>query len=90
MVTVSRWGREGLKPGDFVMEGPPNRANFLKSGKRQPGGGNQRAVFEAGQQFQVPAGSLKPSNEAATATFADKGVFGWDKWLLGQRAYKPE
>ena len=28
-VTVSRWGREGLQPGDFVMKGDANYANYI-------------------------------------------------------------
>ena len=89
MTTVSRWGREGLRPGDFVMEGGATRGNYYRSGKWQPGMGNQRAAFEAGQEFTVPKSALKPPSEAATARFFDRGVFGWVKKLLGQRAYKP-
>ncbi|NJL27193.1 MAG: hypothetical protein HC897_04535 [Thermoanaerobaculia bacterium] len=89
MVTVSRWGRQGLESGDFVMKGGATRANYIKSGKWQPGMGNQRAPFAAGQEFGVPESSLKPPSQAATATFFDKGVFGWIKQLLGQRAYEP-
>src|SRR5579884_25577 len=29
LITVSRWGRPGLEPGDWVMKGPANRWNYL-------------------------------------------------------------
>ncbi|MBC2592658.1 hypothetical protein H5P28_00130 [Ruficoccus amylovorans] len=89
-VTVSRWGREGLRPGDFVMEGKASLANWLKSGKWQPGAGNEFARPSSGQEFQVPRSTLKPPSQAATATWADKGPFGGVKKMLGQRAYVPE
>ncbi len=37
MCTVSRWGRAGLEPEDWVMKGDANFFNYLKSGKWDPG-----------------------------------------------------
>lgn len=89
VVSVSRWGRPGLEPGDFVMKGPANRWNYFKSGKWQPGMGNRYTAFKAGEEFVVPKSTLVSPSKAATATAADKGLAGWIKEVMGQRAYKP-
>ena len=81
LTTVSRWGREGLKAGDWVMKGGPNKWNYLRSFKWQPGTGNEYAPFDAGQEFQVPASSVKwPTG---------LGIDGRWKGLFGQRVYTP-
>ncbi len=89
MTTVSRWGREGLQPGDFVMNGGATKYNYAMSGKWQPGAGNTMASFSSGQEFTVPASTLGAPSQAATAGAFDKGVFGWVKYGLGQRSYNP-
>ena len=89
MVTVSRWGREGLENGDFVMMGKANPINYLRSGKWQPGSGNQFAPFSSGAEYQVPFETLRAPSEAVGAhpvvdgTWADLIKGDW----LGQRAY---
>jgi hypothetical protein len=81
LVPVSRWGREGLQPGDWIMRGPKNRWNYLRSFKWQPGMGNQYTTFKDGEEFYVPASSIKwPKGW---------GIDGWWKGLFGQRIYKP-
>ena len=80
-VEVSRWGRPGLKPGDWVMKGPVSRGNYFRSGKWQPGLGNQFAPYSSGRNYTVPQSSLHwPSGF---------GVDGWIKGLFGQRIYRP-
>ena len=80
-VDVSRWGSPGLKPGDWVMKGPPSPGNYFLSFKWQPGMGNQFAPYSAGQRFSVPQSSLHwPSGW---------GINGWWKGLFGQRIYRP-
>ncbi len=81
LATVSRWGSEGLNPGDWVMKGPANLKNWIMSGKCQPGLGNEFAPLASGQEFQVPASSLRwPSGW---------GIDGRWKGLFGQRIYRP-
>ena len=89
MTTVSRWGRPGLESGDFVMEGKANLWNYAKSGKWQPGGGNEFAGFKSGEEFIVPQYTIQPPSRGATATFVDKGPFGWMKNKMGQKSYVP-
>ena len=83
-------GTGGLEDGDFIMKGPKNKMNYWKSGKWQPGGGNQRAPYESGQEYVVPRDTVKPPNEAKNATLWDKGLFGLIKKWLGQRSYVKE
>jgi RHS repeat-associated protein len=81
LTIVSRWGSQGLKPGDWVMNGPANSANYLGSFKWQPGMGNEFALPSTGQQFQVPASSLSWPNGF--------GIDGAWKGIFGQRIYTP-
>ena len=90
MTTVSRWGRPGLQAGDFVMEGGATKMNYFNSGKWQPGFGNQKAPFGAGEEFIVPSSSLLKPSHASTATIFDKGPFGWMKDKMGQKTYSPK
>jgi RHS repeat-associated protein len=79
---VSRWGRPGLQPGDWVMDGNPTFWNYAMSGKYQPPwmpGGNTPAAFSSGQTFFVPPSSLQ----------YPPGFFGPIKGALGQRIYSP-
>ena len=81
LVTVSRWGREGLNPGDWVMKGEKTWWSYLRSGKWQPGMGNQFAPFSSGASYQVPTSCLsRPTGW---------GVDGAVKGLFGQRKYMP-
>ena len=90
LTTVSRWGRLGLKDGDFVMQGNANWWNWIKSGKWQRGMGNQYAPLKSGQEFVVPKSSILPPSQASTAhPIADQGIIGWyKKTILGQRSYE--
>ena len=84
IMTVSRWGRDGLQPGDWVMKGSrKNPLNYFLSGKWQPSwmpGNNQFAWPGSGKDYLVNPGDLKlPS-----------GVTGFLKGLLcRQRIYNP-
>ena len=81
MMTVSRWGREGLQGGDWVMKGGENFWNYVRSFKWQPGMGNTFASPSSGSSFSVSASSIKwPTGW---------GINGWWKGLLGQRRYFP-
>ena len=80
-VTVSRWGRPGLLPGDWVMKGPATRWNYIRTAKWQKGFGNEFAGFGTGEEFTVPASSIRRPN--------GKGLDGkWKGWF-GQRKYHP-
>jgi RHS repeat-associated protein len=86
MTTVSRWGREGLQPGDWVMNGPATPINYLLSGKYQPTwvptfgqAPNIPASFSGGMEFNVPASSV----------VVPPGIEGAVKSLLNQRMYRP-
>jgi RHS repeat-associated protein len=82
-IPVSRWGRPGLEPGDWVMKGPKSPGNYIKSGKWQPWDPifrNQFAPYGSGEQFLVPESSLQ----------WPRGIFGPIKGGLGQRRYWPK
>ncbi len=78
---VSRWGRPGLSPGDWVMNGGTGVLTYLMSGKWQPGLGNQFANFGSGQNFLVPKSALQNPG------WVENGL-GWVKSLLGQRLFQ--
>ena len=80
-VPVSRWGRLGLQPGDWVMNEPKNPWNYLRSGKWQPGWGNEFAPYGSGMQYEVPPSALQWSS--------GWGLDGRWKGLFGQRIYNP-
>ncbi len=82
-ITVSRWGRPGLQPGDWVMKGKANYWNYVRSGKWDPFKWNQFAPFSSGQEYEVPVSSIKwPTG---------LGIDGWWKGLIyGQRIYNPD
>jgi RHS repeat-associated protein len=82
LVPVSRWGRPGLQPGDWVMPGPPTQLNYRLSFKWDSiSPSNIVSPITAGQAYMVPAGSVKwPSGW---------GMDGWWKGLFGQRIYSP-
>ena len=54
LVPVSRWGREGLQPGDFVMKGPANYWNWLRSFKWERTPYNQFAPLASGRTSPPP------------------------------------
>lgn len=81
LVLVSRWGRSGLQPNDFVMNGGVSRSTFLRSFKWDPNPSNIRVPFRAwrsGEAFKVPRYTLEAPK-------------GWEsfKHIYGQRIYKP-
>ena len=79
---VSRWGRPGLNPGDWVMTGKTSPLNYLLSGKYQPSwfpGNNIPAPYSSGVTYNVPPSSLS----------FPAGPLGPIKGLLGQRMYNP-
>jgi len=78
LTLVSRWGREGLQSGDWMMKGEANWSNYILSGKFDPGPWNQFASFSSGSEYLVPGSTLYWPP-------------GWEvfKGLLGQRIYLP-
>jgi RHS repeat-associated protein len=84
-VIVSRWGRPGLLPGDWVMLGPATYKNYILSFKWEPAWPglapelqNEPADFSSGREYLVRRSTLKfPS--------------GWEafKSIYGQRIYQP-
>ncbi len=82
LIPVSRWGRAGLEPGDWVMKGPVSPYNYLMSGKYQPlswPGNNIPAPYMSGVAYNVPPTSLSWPT----------GPLGTVKGLIGQRIYTP-
>jgi hypothetical protein len=91
-VTVTRWGREGLQPGDWVMTGGKTRSNCWKSGKWQPEwmpGRNKPASFPSGKSFEVRASSLRLPRMGDVGTEFDNAATLRIKGWLGQRIYDP-
>ncbi len=80
-ITVSRWGREGLEAGDWVMKGGQNWWTYARSFKWQPGMGNQFAPYGAGASYQIPASAARWPTGI--------GIDGAWKGLFGQRVYLP-
>ncbi|EER62092.1 YD repeat protein [Acidovorax delafieldii 2AN] len=80
-ITVSRWGREGLETGDWVMKGGQNWWTYARSFKWQPGMGNQFAPYGTGASYQIPASAARWPTGV--------GIDGAWKGLFGQRIYLP-
>lgn len=80
-ITVSRWGREGLEAGDWVMKGGQNWWTYARSFKWQPGMGNQFAPYGTGASYQIPASAARWPTGV--------GIDGAWKGLFGQRIYLP-
>ena len=80
-ITVSRWGREGLEAGDWVMKGGQNWWTYTRSFKWQPGMGNQFAPYTTGASYQIPASAARWPTGV--------GIDGAWKGLFGQRVYLP-
>lgn len=81
MVPVSRWGRPGLEPGDWIVPGPPGRITYLRSFKWDPLPTNQFAPPSSGQAFMLP-----PENVRWPTGWGPDGAF---KGIFGQRRYLP-
>jgi len=82
MIEVSRWGREGLQPNDWVMKGRASGWNYFWSGKYQPGFGNQFAPYGSGTTYVVPEYTIRNPN----GYFVIDGII---KTGVGQRIYDP-
>jgi RHS repeat-associated protein len=85
-VPVSRWGRPGLKPGDWVMEGPKSPLNYLASGKYQ-----WPWVPTFGQSANIPASYMSgvTYNVSPSSLSWPSGLLGAVKAAMGQRIYTP-
>lgn len=81
IITVTRWGRDGLEPGDWVMKGGKNWWNYTRSFKWQPGMGNEFAPYKNGKSYEVPLNTIKWPN--------GWGIDGAWKGMFGQRRYMP-
>jgi len=77
-MNVTRYGRPGLRPRDWVMPGENTGINHFFSGKGQRGMGNQYAPRSTGETFNVPRSAVKWPT-------------GWEffKGIFGQRRYMP-
>jgi hypothetical protein len=81
---VSRWGKSGLEPDNWVMKGDVSFSTFLRSFKWEPEwlGGNRPVKFgeweSSGQSYSVPSNTLHTPS-------------GWEgfKAVFGQRVYNP-
>ncbi len=85
MTEVTRWGREGLEAGDWIVKGKNTWWNYIRSFKWQPKwmpGGNIPAKKALGETFKVPKSTVvKPYSEGQISNII--------KWLFGQKQYKP-
>ena len=93
MTTVSRWGRDGLEPGDWVMNGNKNLWNYWFSGKIQPNwmyGDNKPSSYTSGKNYQVPSDSVRAPHKGDVGTDKDNAVTLKIKKLVGQRIYNPK
>lgn len=79
LVPSSRWGRPGLQPGDWIMNGPPSLTNYGLSFKWERHRWNTPAPFSVGEGYILPPDWIKwPS-----------GLGGMIRGLYGQRRYLP-
>jgi len=77
LTTVSRWGRPGLQPGDWVMNGPASRWNYLRSGKWESyHPWNEPAPFNSGLPYDVPPSTIEWPSDV-----------NWFRGFFGQRIY---
>ena len=88
-VPVSHWGSQEIHPGSYVVVGENTFINYLKSGKWQPGFGNEFAAPWTGFSTYVPASTLHSPSKAATATGVfDSPIMDPIKgWIFNQRSY---
>lgn len=92
-ITVTRWGREGLQAGDWVMKGGKTYWNYFWSGKWQPSwfpGRNRPASFPSGQSFPVPPSSVRAPRIGDVGTELENAASLKMKEALGQRVYDPK
>lgn len=90
LTKVTRWGREGLEKGDWVMKGGNNRWNYFWSGKWQPGMGNRFAPKNSGKTFEVPGSTLRNPRKGDVGTQYETSWTLTIKSWLRQRIYDPE
>jgi hypothetical protein len=84
-ITVTRWGRPGLQPGDWVMPGENTSWNYILSFKWQPNwfpGGNTSVARAAGETFRVLSSSV-------VAPYSEGRISNVIKWMFGQRQWRP-
>lgn len=82
---VTRWGRPGLRGGDWVMTGKMSRLKYFLSFKWQPKwlpGKNIPAKYRSGEMFVVPKSRVKLPKERLLGV-----PTGWIKLLFAQRQY---
>ena len=79
---VTRWGRKGLRNGDWVMKGDNSVLNYILSFKWQPGMGNQFASKSSGKTYVVDKGT--------TYNPSGFGIDGGIKALFRQKRYSTE
>lgn len=80
LVEVSKWGRSGLQPDDWIVPGAPSWATYLRSFKFDPFF-NEFAPISQGESFLVLRESIKwPTGW---------GIDGRWKGLYRQRKYRP-
>jgi hypothetical protein len=87
LVPVSRWGRPGLRPGDWVMRGNPTRLNYFLSFKWDPT--QEIAAPSSGQAFMVPRLSIKSPGLWEMTKGGQEWPTGWIKGLFAQKKYVP-
>lgn len=76
---ITRYGRPGLKYGDWVMKGENSVTNYVLSCKWQVGLGNQHAPRSSGRTYVAEKRNVrKPKGW---------GIDGWIKSLFAQRKY---
>ena len=86
VTTVSRWGRKGLKAGDWVMEGKPNFINYLRSFKWDfISPTNKFAWPGSGEKFT----KIASSNLKYPSPFWGLPDGGWKGLIYGQKIYAP-
>ncbi|PTX94067.1 type IV secretion protein Rhs [Spartobacteria bacterium LR76] len=92
-VLVTRWGREGLKAGDWVMQGGKTWWNYIMSGKWQPNwmtGNNKTAPFRSGETSSVPQSAVRAPQKGDVGTENENAATLLLKERLNQRVYDPK
>lgn len=88
-VPVTRYGTGGgpIQSGQAVVKGTPGLSSYARSGKMQPGFGNQRAAMKDHTTARVPRESLRSISRHNTSHWSDRGPAAVIKNALGQRTY---
>ena len=88
-IPVSHWGSQEIQPGSYVVMGENSFFNYFRSGKWQPGFGNQFASPKSGFTVYVSPETLKaPSKAASASSIFDSFLMDPIKGgLFGQRSY---